>query len=60
MVGNSKYNSFICVKGRAWLKIDSWKNNFLSQVENEVLIETIPQAIPTLTMGVFKLLRTLC
>ncbi|XP_042968017.1 uncharacterized protein LOC122301024 [Carya illinoinensis] len=60
MVGKSKYNTFRSVKERVWQKMESWKNKFLSQAGNEVLIKAVLQAIPSYIMSVFKLPRNLC
>jgi hypothetical protein len=37
-----------------------WKENFLSQAGKKVLLKVVVQAIPTYTMSVFQLPRTLC
>lgn len=38
----------------------SWKNKFLSQAGNEVLIKALIQAIPTFPLSFFKLPKKLC
>ncbi|XP_040998224.1 uncharacterized protein LOC121244278 [Juglans microcarpa x Juglans regia] len=60
MVGRSKYKTFRGVKEKVWKKIKSWKNSFLSLAGKEVLIKAVLQAIPSYTMGVFKLPISLC
>jgi hypothetical protein len=59
-VGRSKTSTFASIVGRVHKKLDGWKERFLSQVEKEVLIKAVVHAIPTYTMGVFQLPKTLC
>ena len=40
--------------------MQGWKENFLSQAGKKVLLKTMVQAIPTYTMSVFQLPKTLC
>ena len=56
MVGKSRVASFASIKGRIWDRINGWKERFLSHAGKEVLLK----AIPTYTMSVFRLPRTLC
>ena len=37
-----------------------WKEKFISKAGQEVLIKTVAQAIPTYTIGIFKILISLC
>ena len=37
-----------------------WKEKFISKAGREVLIKTVSQAIPTYSMSLFKLPKTLC
>ena len=37
-----------------------WKAKFISKVGRETLIKTVAQAIPTYSMGIFKILKALC
>ncbi|XP_042951227.1 uncharacterized protein LOC122283931 [Carya illinoinensis] len=60
IVGRSRYNAFKHLKERVWLKVNNWKNKFLSQAGKEVLLKAVVQAIPTYSMSVFLLPRKLC
>ena len=60
IIGRSKMKTFEGIKGRIWDRINGWKENFLSQVRKEVLLKAVIQAIPTYTMNVFQLPKTLC
>lgn len=53
VVGRSRYNAFRNIKEKVWLKMQNWKNNFLSKASKEVLIKDVKQAIPTYTINVF-------
>lgn len=48
------------LKGQIWDKMHGWKEKFLSQARKEVLLKAVIQAIPTYTMSVFQLPKTLC
>ncbi|XP_040994280.1 uncharacterized protein LOC121240819 [Juglans microcarpa x Juglans regia] len=50
MVGRSKYNTFRGIKDKIWLKINNWKNQFLSPAEKEVLLKAVIQSISTFHM----------
>jgi hypothetical protein len=60
MVGKSRVASFASIKGRIWDRINGWKEKFLSHAGKEVLMKAVLQTIPTYTMSVFKLPKTLC
>lgn len=55
MVGRFKYNSFKYLKDRVWLKVNNWKNNFLSQECKEILLKVVVQGILAFSMSVFRL-----
>lgn len=59
MVGKARYSAFRSIKERVWMKLQNWKNNFLSKAGKEVLIKAVFQAIPTYSMNVFQLPKKL-
>ena len=59
-VGKGKKASFNYIKERVWRKLQGWEEKLFSQAVREVLIKSVIQAIPTYTMGCFKLLVGLC
>ena len=60
MVGKSRMTSFSSIKGCIWDRINGWKEKFLSHAGKEVVMKAMLQVIPTKTMSVFKLPKTLC
>jgi hypothetical protein len=60
LIGRSRISTFNGIKGRIWNRINRWKEKFLSHAEKEVLLKSVIQAIPTYTMSVFRLPKTLC
>ena len=61
LVGKGKKASFNYIKERVWQKLQSWEGKLLlSQARREVLIKSIIQALPTYTMGCFKIPLGLC
>jgi hypothetical protein len=60
LIGKSRLSSFNGIKSRIWECINGWKEKFLSQAGKEVLLKAVVQAIPTYTMSVFQLPKTLC
>ena len=60
LVGRGKKASFSYIKEKVWRKLQGWEGKFLSQAGREVLIKAIVQAIPTYTIGCFKILLGLC
>ena len=37
-----------------------WKEKFISKASCEILIKTVAQAIPTYSMGLFKIPKSIC
>lgn len=60
LVGKSQIVAFRSIIDRVWKRLQDWKLKFLSQVGKEILIKVVIQAIPTYSMSVFLLLKTLC
>ena len=59
-VGRAKKETFSYIRERVWHKIQGWKEKLLSQVDQEILIKVVIQAMLTFTMGCFKLPKNLC
>lgn len=59
-MGRGKRKSFSYIRERVWHKIQGWKEKLLSQAGCEILIKSIVQAMPSFTMGCFKLPKSLC
>jgi hypothetical protein len=60
LVGRSKPKMFVGIESKVRKKMDGWKDKFLSQAGKEILIKVVVQAIPTYSMSVFQLPKTLC
>ena len=60
LTGRGKKASFNYLKERVWRKLQGWEGKLLSQAGREVLIKAVIQAIPSYTMGCFKLPVGLC
>jgi len=60
LVGRGKKKAFNQIKDQVERKIANWKGKLLSNAGHEILIKAIAQAMPTYTMGCFKLSNSLC
>ena len=60
VTGLSKVKSFKEFKAKITKWVIGWKEKFISKAGREVLIKTVAQAIPTYTMGIFKIPISLC
>ena len=59
-IGNSKVNTFKDIQEKITKCVMGWKEKFISKAGREILIKTVAQAIPTYSMSLFKLPRSLC
>jgi hypothetical protein len=59
LIGRSRVSSFNQIKGRFWSKLNGWKEKLLTHAGKEILLKSVIQAIPTYTMSVFRLPKTL-
>jgi hypothetical protein len=59
LIGRSRMSSFKAIKGKIWEHMNGWKEKFLSQARKEILLKAVIQAVPTYTMSVFKLPKTM-
>jgi hypothetical protein len=60
LVGKSRVSEFHNITDRVRRKVSDWKTKFLSQAGKEILIKAVVQAIPTYSMSIFLLPKTLC
>jgi beta-mannanase len=59
LVRKSQTRAFQSIKNKVWKRLQDWKLKFLSQAGKEIL-KAVIQAIPTYSMSVFLLPKTLC
>jgi hypothetical protein len=52
LVGRRKIRTFASITGRVRARLNGWKEKFLSQAGNEIIIKVVIQAIPTYSMSV--------
>ena len=57
--GKSKVSTFKELNERVTKKVKGWKEKHISKAEREVLIKTVAQAIPTYSVSLFKIPRTI-
>ena len=60
VVQRNKKASLNYIKERIWNKLQSWKENLLSQASREDLLKSMVQTIPTFDMSCLKLPIGLC
>ncbi|KAM1078414.1 hypothetical protein ACFX19_026088 [Malus domestica] len=60
VLGRSKRQGLTYIKERILAKLQGWKRCTLSPVRNEVLLNTVVQAIPAYPMSLFKFPARLC
>ena len=60
LVGKNKRSTFNKIKDKLRKKLIGWKEKLLSKAGKEILIKAVAQAIPTYSMGYFKLPDSLC
>ena len=53
--GKSKVNTFWELQEKISKRVMGWKEKYISKAGREILIKTVTQAIPTYTMGIFKI-----
>ena len=58
--GKSKMSTFKELQERVTKRVIGWKGKHISKVGREVVIKTVAQAIPTYSMSLFKILKTIC
>jgi hypothetical protein len=59
LIGRSRVSTFNELKGRIWKRIHGWQERFLTHAGKEILLKSVIQALPTYTMSVFRLPKTL-
>jgi hypothetical protein len=60
LVGKSRIREFQSIKDIVRNRINEWKTKFLAQAGKEVLLKAVVQAIPTYSMSLFLLPKSLC
>ncbi|XP_075642921.1 putative mitochondrial protein AtMg00310 [Castanea sativa] len=58
--GKSKVNTFKDLREKITTRVMGWKEKYISKAGREILIKMVAQAIPTYTMGMFKIPKALC
>lgn len=59
-MGKSKANTFMDLQEKISKRVMRWKEKFISKAGRNFLKKTLAQAIPTYSMSLFKLPKTLC
>ena len=58
--GKSKVNTFKVLQEKITKRVMGWKEKFISKAGCEILIKIVAQAIPTYSMSLFKIPKTIC
>jgi hypothetical protein len=58
--GRMKMEKFQPIKKRFTKRLTDWSEKYMSSSAKEVLIKSVAQALPTYTMGVFKMSNQFC
>ena len=58
--GKSKVGTFKELQEKITKRVLGWKKKFISKAGREILIKTVTQAIPTYSMSLFKLPKSIC
>ena len=58
--GKSKVNTFKDLPEKITKPVMGWKEKFISKTGREILIKTVAQAIPTYSVGIFRIPKALC
>ncbi|XP_018715984.1 uncharacterized mitochondrial protein AtMg00310-like [Eucalyptus grandis] len=58
--GGSKKDIFAWILARVNMKLETWKENLLSNGGKEILIKSVVQAIPQYAMSIFKIPVSIC
>ena len=58
--GKLKVGTFKELQEKITKRVLGWKEKFISKAGQEILIKTVSQAIPTYSMSLFKLPRSIC
>ena len=57
--GKSKVNTFKELQEKITKRVMGWKEKFISKARHEILIKMVAQAIPTYSMGLFKIPKSI-
>lgn len=61
MIGDKpRVSTFKDIQEKISNRVMGWKEKFISKAWRGVLLKTIAQAIPTYSMRIFKILKTIC
>jgi hypothetical protein len=60
IVSKNRTQAFPSIKDRVCKRLNDWKLKFLSLAGKEVLLKVVVQVVPTYSMSIFLLPKTLC